>query len=49
MVDGSDRLREGAEVRVVADGPAPKAAGGKGGDGAQPGRCGRPLPEGAPR
>jgi multidrug efflux system membrane fusion protein len=37
VVDGADRLREGAEVRVVADGSgAPKAAAGKGGDGAHP-------------
>ncbi len=37
VVDGSDRLREGAEVRVVSDGSGPKkTAGGKGGDGAHP-------------
>jgi membrane fusion protein, multidrug efflux system len=37
VVDGSDRLREGAEVRIVADGSGPKkAASGKGGDGAHP-------------
>ena len=37
VVDGSYRLREGTEVRVVSDGTGPKkTAGGKGGDGAHP-------------